>query len=115
MDKKQAMEEIVAGKHNRFGFKKAIFPDIQDSVPMEDGWFDLADGGYSAKVEENKLILELWFMSRVMYLGSLPNTAILDEKEVEMEYGKIPYVKVRVSVAEDDMDYVNQGGKRIYL
>lgn len=115
MNKQQAMEEIVAGKHKRFAFKKAVFVDLPDKEEMTDGWFDLHDGQYAAKIEENKLVLELWFLGLAFGMNSMPQSAIVEKQEADTPHGKVPYIKLRVAITEEDMDYIYKDGKRIYL
>lgn len=112
MNKEQAMKEIVNGEHSRFAFKKALFVDIPDAIPMEDGFFTLHDQDYNARIEDRILYLELWFMEMAIHP---PETAILEKGEKESIHGRIPYVKLLIAVAEDDLDYIYKNGERIYL
>lgn len=107
----EAIKWVLGRKLNRIGFRKATFKDIPAIIPMEDGWMDLSEKDDNARLENDQLILDLWFPENVVL--NPPAQAIISSKTVTAPLYKDQVLnKFRMII---ELDYIYLDGKRAYI
>lgn len=109
---KEATSLILEGTVQSFGFKKAFYHDMKDHNPMELGWFDLHEGDHQARIENDSLLLDLWFND---YGFRLSEDAIKDRRKVPIPEGSVFQIKLTFRVPLQDIDYLHLNSKRIFI
>lgn len=110
MKKNEAIELLLRDKLNRIGFESASFVDLPDEPTMDFGWFDLCDHDHNARMENEKLILDLWFVA--YRFDGLPKEAIVDTKTISNGLQDATMHKLRMAV---EISYICFDGERFML
>jgi hypothetical protein len=113
IDRDVAIQKIIGGEISRFGFLKAMCPDLPEDhfyYDMIYGWFDLADEDHQAKLIGDDVFLELWFHGT-----QFPLEAIVKSRQRNINELTYYQTKLNVKIAKSDFDYVTLDGHRHYI
>ncbi|MGG3471535.1 hypothetical protein ABES02_29225 [Neobacillus pocheonensis] len=110
----QAVQSILTGSIQSFGYHRAYFADLPDYEPKDFGSMDLSDGDHNARIEDETLMLDLWFTDH--YGCSWPEHVVLNRRTViSRDFGAVAQVKLRIAVALLDVAYLNVDQERFWV